>query len=137
MPKKEKIGVSLSVETIILADETYGRFGFSSRSELIDAAINKYVMLQALGKYPDELEGIYNSIEARGIKEMEDRMASMLYKVAVEIAQVNLLLTEDMELNDRMVGRLRRDAVRLVKVTGGVVSLKQATNNGSKWLIQK
>jgi metal-responsive CopG/Arc/MetJ family transcriptional regulator len=37
----EKITVSLPRETLRLADEQYAAFGFSNRSEFIDAAIRE------------------------------------------------------------------------------------------------
>ena len=58
--KKEKIGVSLPVATVKLADENLSQLGFLSRSELIDAAVNEYVTLHTLSKFPDELAEIYN-----------------------------------------------------------------------------
>ena len=124
--KKEKIGVSLSVETVRLLNENLSRLGFSSRSELVESAVNEYISLHILKQFPDKLAEIYDTIEARGIKNMEDRMASMLYKIAVEVAQMNLILSDDMELTDTNFYNLRRDAVKMVNHTGGIVTLKKA-----------
>jgi metal-responsive CopG/Arc/MetJ family transcriptional regulator len=129
--KKDKIGISLPVETVRLADESLPMLGFSSRSELADAAINEYVTLHTLNKFPDEMAEIYDVIEARGLKDMEERMAGMLYKVAVEIAQVNIILSNDMDLTKRQLKDLRKEAVGMVNHTCGIVSLKKADANSN------
>lgn len=43
MSKTEKITVSLSGDTLKLADEQYKSLGFANRSELIEAAIRGYL----------------------------------------------------------------------------------------------
>jgi len=127
--RKEKFGVSLPAETVKLMDENLLRLGLSSRAKLVDAAVNEYISLHILKQFPDELSEIYGAIEARGIKAMEDRMAGLLYKIAIEIAQMNLLLYDEMGLNDDDFYNLRRDAAKMVNHNGGIVHLKTIAKN--------
>ena len=88
--KTEKITVSLSPEVIHLADQNWEKFGFKNRSELIDAAIREYISRDLLKEFTGELSQFYQKIERSEIKHLEEHLAKLSYKIAVEIAQMHL-----------------------------------------------
>ena len=88
--KTEKITVSLSPEVIRLADQNWEKFGFKNRSELIDAAIREYISRDLLKEFTGELSQFYQKIERSEIKHLEEHLAKLSYKIAVEIAQMHL-----------------------------------------------
>ncbi len=121
----EKITVSLPSDTIHMTDNNRARFGFSSRSELVDTALREYIG-QRLIKESGQQD---SQIERGDIKNLEDHLARLSYKIAVEIAQMNLLLASAFVLDEDTVHSLRGKAVRLLKKTRGFVPLSVANKN--------
>jgi len=122
----EKITVSLPGETLRLADEGRKRFGFTNRSEFINAAIREYVSRDMLRQFSGELAEVYGKIERTEIKNLEEHLSKLSYKIAVELAQVNLLLASLLEIPFPDTQKLRGKAVNLVNQSRGYVSLKGA-----------
>ena len=127
--KKDKISVSLSDEVIRLEEQNREQLGFSSRSEFIEAAIKEYIARDTLGHFQKEITRIYKDLEHGEIKEMEDRLAMLSYKIAVEMAQVNLTLIYLSEFSDQDIYKLRERAVKLVNQSKGFVNLPTAKKN--------
>jgi Arc/MetJ-type ribon-helix-helix transcriptional regulator len=127
--RKEKISVSLSEEVIRLEEENRARLGFSSRSEFIEAAVKEYIARDTLNHFSQEVARIHNELEHHEVKEMEERLAMLSYKIAVEMAQLNLTITFLSDFTDRDVHKLRERAVRLVNLSKGFVSLPMARKN--------
>lgn len=88
----EKITVSLPKDTLRLADEKHKAFGFENRSEFINAAIREYVSRDILRQFSGELAELYGKIERSEIKNLEEHLSKLAYKIAVEMSQINLTL---------------------------------------------
>lgn len=58
-------------------------------------------------------------------------MAKLMYKIAIELAQSNLLMNKVIGLTEDDVRKLRGHANRLVKQSHGFISLNKA--NDSAW----
>lgn len=125
----EKITVSLPGETLRLADEKYAAFGFGNRSEFIDAAIREYVSRDMLKKFSGELAEVYGKLERTEIKNLEEHLSKLSYKIAVELAQVNLLMASLLDVPYADTQKLRGKAVKLVNQSRGYVPLKDALRN--------
>jgi len=125
----EKITVSLPVDTLQIADEKYKTFGFENRSEFINAAIHEYVSRDILRKFSGELAKVYGKIERSEIRNLEEHLSKLSYKIAVELAQINLLLASLIEVPYTDTQKLRGKAVRLVSQSRGYVPLKEALKN--------
>lgn len=93
----EKITVSLPAETLRIADENHRRFGFENRSEFINAAIREYVNRDLLREFGSEIAEVYSKIQHSEIRNLEEHLSKLSYKIAVEIAQMNLFLASIME----------------------------------------
>ena len=124
--KTEKITVSLSPEVIRLADQNWEKFGFKNRSELIDAAIREYISRDLLKEFTGELSQFYQKIERSEIKHLEEHLATLSYKIAVEIAQTHLLMPSITDLSKQDTRDLRAKAVALVNESKGYISLDTA-----------
>lgn len=124
--KSEKITVSLPAETIQLADEKYAQFGFDNRSEFINAAIREYISRDILRQFSGELAQLYSKIERSEIKQMEQHISKLFYKIAVEQAQLYLLLASAVELPAVTDRSLRGKAVRMVNEMKGFVPVSKA-----------
>ena len=125
----EKITVSLHADTLRLADEKYKTLGFESRSDFINAAIREYISRDILRQFSGELAEIYGKIERSEIRNLEEHLSKLSYKIAVELAQINLLLASLIEVPYADTQKLRGKAVHLVNKSRGYVPLKDALNN--------
>ena len=125
----EKITVSLSTDTLRMANSKYKEFGFENRSAFIDAAIREYVSRDLLRQFSGELAELYRKIGRGEIKNLEDHLAKLSYKIAVELAQLNLLLASALELPYIDTQKLRGKAVQLVNQSKGYVPLKDVILN--------
>ncbi|ACV64022.1 hypothetical protein Dtox_3288 [Desulfofarcimen acetoxidans DSM 771] len=82
----EKITVSLRTETLRMADENHERFGFENRSDFINAAIHEYVSRDMLREFGSEIAEVYSKIQHSEIRNLEEHLAKLSYKIAVEMA---------------------------------------------------
>lgn len=126
MPKTEKITVSLPGDTLKLTDEKYASFGFANRSELINAALREYFTRDMLRQFTGELASVYQQIERSEIKELEQHLSKLSYKIAVELAQIHMLLATGMDIPYDVDRSLRGKAVKLVNRHKGFVPLSKA-----------
>lgn len=132
MSKTEKITVSLPSDTIKLADEKYDRLGFVSRSELINAAIREYLSRDLMRQFTGELAEMYQKIERSEIKELEQHLSKLSYKIAVELAQIYMLLATAMELPYDIDRSLRGKAVKQVNNLKGFVPISKAVKEAEE-----
>ncbi len=132
MSKTEKITVSLPGDTIRLADEKYAGFGFASRSELINAAIREYLTRDLMRQFTGELTKMYQQIERSEIKELEQHLSKLSYKIAVELAQIYMLLATGMEIPYDTDRSLRGKAVKQVNQLKGFVPISKAVKEAEE-----
>ncbi len=132
MSKTEKITVSLSGDTLKLADEHYKGLGFANRSELIEAAIREYLSRDLMRQFTGELTEIYTKIERSEIKELEQHLSKLSYKIAVELAQIYMLLATGMKIPYDTDRSLRGKAVKLVNRHKGFVPLSKAVKEAEE-----
>ncbi|NLO38879.1 MAG: hypothetical protein GX115_05345 [Ruminiclostridium sp.] len=125
----EKITVSLPTETLRLADENHRHFGFENRSEFINAAIREYISRDMLRQFGSEIAEVYSKIQHSEIRNLEEHLSKLSYKIAVEIAQMNLFLASIMEVPYLDTQKLRGKAVQMVNNSRGYVPLREAIKN--------
>lgn len=119
---KVKMGLSLSQDLLALMNENCKKLGFSGRSELVETAVYEYISKSIIKRLSDTAATVYEQIDTRAMASLEDRMAKLLYKNAIELAQINLLLCRAYELDERDVHTLRREACALIQQSHGRVS---------------
>ncbi len=125
----EKITVSLPCDTLTLVDENLKRFGYDNRSSFINTAIREYINRDILRQFSGELAEVYGKIERTEIKNLEEHLSKLTYKIAVEIAQTNLLLASLLDIPYADTQKLRGKAVHLVNQTRGFVPLRDASHH--------
>lgn len=133
MSKIEKITVSLSGDTLKLADEQYKGLGFANRSELIEAAIREYISRDLMRQFTGELAEIYTKIERSEIKELEQHISKLSYKIAVELAQIYMLLATAVEIPYDIDRSLRGKAVKQVNRLKGFVPISKAVKDAEEF----
>jgi metal-responsive CopG/Arc/MetJ family transcriptional regulator len=120
--------VSIPSETLRLADDNYKRFGFENRSEFINAAIREYISRDILRQFSGELAEVYGKIERSEIRNLEEHISKLSYKIAVELAQMNLLMASLLEVSYSDTQKLRGKAVRF-QPEQSYVPLREAIKN--------
>lgn len=128
---KEKIGISLSRDVLKLEEESRRRLGFSSRSEFIEAAIREYIGRDIFRQYAEDMTRIYQSIERTEIKNLEERLSKLSYKIAVELGQLNLMFAEFGDYSYCEAQSLRGKAVGMVNQSKGFVTLPMAAKENT------
>lgn len=131
--KKTKIGLSMSNELLRLEEEHRSALGFSSRSELFEVAVYDYISRKSVARFADTAAAVYEHIDGQAIASLETRMSKLMFKIAIELAQNNLLMGKAFNLDKSDLYDLRKYAYRLVKESHGMVSISKAVEH-SKYL---
>lgn len=125
MSDREKLAVRLEPELRERLERCYTMDGSRSRREYIENAIRFYTDYQevqgAQSLLPKE---IATALDGR-LGMLEDRMARLLFKHAVEMDMVGGILSNAFEIDEESLRRLRAESVKNVKQTNGRISLEQ------------
>ena len=126
MGKKTDIRFPLRLDELTRwkIESWYQRDDCGSRNEFVVKAVNFYA---------DYLAGLENSILPAAIQSaidgrlglFEDRMAKLLYKVAVEMDMGMNAVLDCVQVDDDYLRRRRADSVRSVKATNGLLTFEQ------------
>ena len=128
MSKKEKFPLYLTQEMKAELERNYKSDGSSSMTGFIENAIAFYLAYQktqnAGALLPD---AVRSCIDGR-LDVFENRIAAILYKLAVEMDMMMNILAAGMELTDEDLRELRGRCVREVKETRGRISFEDAVD---------
>jgi hypothetical protein len=111
----------MSGETQAKLNRHYKDNGSTSKTAFIENAINFYVGYLNANNTGEFLPDAFN----RRIQDGENRIASLLFKFAVEHDMMMRLAAEGFDLDEEHLRRLRGRSVRRVKETRGKLSLEQ------------
>ncbi len=124
--KKERIPVWLYPSTLEAIDQTMAADNCKSRSEFLENAAQFYAGYisgeEAVSYLPAALVAALRGT----VQGSEDRIARLLFKLAVELDMMMNVMAVAMEVDKDELERLRADCVRNVKRTSGTVSFKDA-----------
>ena len=123
---KSRIPVWLYPSTLELLDRAMMQDNCKSRSELIEKAVRFYAGYIAAQDGSQFLSHTLTSV-LRGITDdSENRIARLLFKLAVEVSIMTHVLASGLEITDAELSRLRARCVSEVKQTGGSVTFDNA-----------
>ena len=134
--QKIKTGFSLTKDCIELLENNKGIDGSRSKNELVKNSIRFYIAYHTATRDVDFLSEKLAAASADAIKETENRMARIAYKIAVECAIINLLMIDWLQLDDEQVRGYRGKAVKILKETHGFLSLEQAKKFRAQEVLQ-
>jgi len=126
---KQKYAFWLRPETAQLADEMYRRDNCGSRSEYMEKAIRFYT---GYISEKDSSQFLSHTLAAtlRGtLDDSENRIARLLFKLAVEVCMMTHVLASGLEIGDDEMNRLRARCVAEVKRTKGRIGFEDAVNS--------
>lgn len=123
---KVKFALRMSPETQQLVKEMCPRDNCQTQNEFIEKAIRFYAGYisgqEATAYLPTALVATLRG----AIQGSENRVARLLFKLAVELDMMMNVMAVAMEVDKDELERLRADCVRNVKRTSGAVSFKDA-----------
>ena len=124
--KKERIPVWLYPSTLEAIDRTMATDNCKSRSEFLENAAQFYAGYISSEDAVSYLPAALVAALRGTVQGSEDRIARLLFKLAVELDMMMNVMAVAMEVDKDELERLRADCVRNVKRTSGAVSFKDA-----------
>lgn len=125
MSKKEKFALYLTPEKKAVLERRYREDGSRSLTAFIERAVDFYLDYLSANNAGLFLPTALKSYVDGRLGQMEERMASLLYKQAVEQDMVAGILTDAYQFSKEDLRRRRVESIQSVKKTNGRVSLEQ------------
>ena len=127
LPKdKRKFALWAKEETYERVEKVYKEDGSKTKSEFIEKAINFYCGYLTAEDYRDYLPSVMTSTIKATLDGFEDRIASLLFKLAVETAMMLHVTASNNEIDEEILSELRGLCVNEVKRLHGRISLEDA-----------
>lgn len=123
---KQKFALWVSPDTMNRVEDIYKKDACRSRSEFIEKAINFYCGFLSAKDYGDYIPEVFITTMQASMDSMENRMANLLFKNAVEISILSHLMAAQTNVDQNTVDSLRQMCVRDVKRTQGAIRLEDA-----------
>lgn len=123
---KEKFALWVYPETLRKIEALYCQDNCRSKSEFIEKAILFYCGYLASEEYKQYLPNVLVSTMQGSLDSFEDRMATLLFKIAVELCMMLHVTAAANEIDTDTLSRLRGLCVEEVKRLRGSVRLDDA-----------
>ena len=124
--RKKKFALWIYPETMEKIEREYKGDNCRSKSEFIEKAILFYTGFLAAKDYRNYLPNVVVSTMKGSLDSLENRMASLLFKLAVEIDMLLHVTAATEDIDEESLSRLRGMCVREVKGLHGKVTLEDA-----------
>ena len=137
MSKKEKFPLYLSPEKKAILERRYQEDGSRSITAFIERAVDFYLDYLSANNAGLFLPTSIKSYVDGRLGQLENRMASLLYKQAVEQDMVAGILADAYQFNEDDLQRRRTESINNVTKTNGRISLDQRVREvweeGDEW----
>ena len=137
MSKKEKFALYLSPEKKALLERRYQEDGSRSLTGFIERAIDFYLDYLSAGDTGLFLPASIKSCLDGRLDQLEDRLAALSFRLAVETDMMAGILADACRLSQEELRRRRAESVRNVKATNGRIFLKERSQEmwkeGDEW----
>ena len=127
-PQKQRMGIYLTHETLEKVEKLYKEDSCISRSDFIEKAIIFYCSYITAENYQEYFPKVVLSTFQATLDSFENRMARLLFKIAVEISVNNRITAATVDVTELNLQRLRARCVDDVKRINGSVSFPQAVD---------
>ena len=107
MADKNKFALWAYPETLERVEKLYREDGCKSRSEFIEKAINFYCGYLTAENYREYFPSVIVSTVKGSLDSFENRMASLLFKTAVELSMMLHMTAANYDIDEEMLSRLR------------------------------
>ena len=124
--EKIKFALRIAPETQRLVKELCERDNCQSQNEFIEKAIRFYAGYVSGQEATAYLPPALVTAMRGTVQDSENRIARLLFKLAVEVNMMMNVLAAGMEISDEDLKTLRARSIREVKQTNGRISFKDA-----------
>ena len=127
----EKAKYTLYIDPAVLKrlDDLYKQDGCKSKSEFIEKAVSFYCGYLTAENYRDYLPKVILSTVQGTLDSFENRMATLIFKMAVELSVLNRVTAATVDVEELNLTRLRGRCVEDVKRINGCISFAQAVKD--------
>lgn len=122
--KENRLNFRMTDETAAKIEWWYKQDNCRSKNEFIENAVNFYTDMLSAGDNSMLPMAIQSAIDGR-LKLFEDRMASLLYKQAVEIDMAMSIVLQSLNVSEEVLRQERAKSIAAVKRTNGRLRLEQ------------
>ena len=122
-------GVSLEDYKWELYSEKAKKHGFKTRNDFIRAGVEFYLQWLERGDSETFLTPALEQVITAKLRDSENRMSRMLFKIAVEQNFLAHILASTTELQDYQIRKLYQDAIDEVRETNGSICVQDAFKN--------
>ena len=131
MPSK---GVRMPAEMWAKCDEMVEKLGLESRNEFVRDAVKFYTDWLERTDSQKFLTPALESVISAKVRDSENRIARMLYKMAVEQNAMTHVLATEYRWTGEQLNYLYEIAEQEVQGFNGTIDLKDFEEEGSQWL---
>ena len=125
MSKNEnRLNFRMTDETATKIERWYQEDNCRSKNEFIEKAVNCYADMLAAGESTTLPRAVQSAIDSR-LKLFEDRIASLLYKQAVEMDMAISILLQSVNVDESVLRQERAKSVAAVRHTNGRLRMEQ------------
>ena len=122
--KENRLNFRMTDDTAAKIERWYKQDNCRSKNEFIEKAVNCYTDMLAAGESTTLPRAVQSAIDNR-LKLFEDRMASLLYKQAVEMDMMTSLVLQSLNVSEEVLRQERAKSIAAVKKTNGQLRLEQ------------
>lgn len=124
--KNNRITVRLSDEILRKCESAMLLSGCGVRNDFITQAIDFYAGYISMQKNVDFLAKVILEAVSGTVKVSENRIARLLFKIAVEMAKLEQMLATINDMDEETLRRLHIRCVNDVKKINGIISMEDA-----------
>lgn len=123
---KTKFSIRVDTELLELADEYIADSTVQNRTELIEDALRFYLGFLTAQKAEDYLLQSLSSVMIGTVRDSENRIARMDFKIAVELSKLSQVIAYTHDVDEEALQKLHLKCVEEVKRINGAVDFENA-----------
>lgn len=123
---KEKMAVYFQPETIKKIEQEYKEDNCASKTEFIEKAVTFYIGYLRQQEEVDYLSPLITETVKAQIKGTEQRLARLLFKVAVELGKMSHMTAAINDVDDETLQSLHAMCVNEVRKINGIIDYEDA-----------
>ena len=124
--KKNKITIRISDETLRKCNEGMSITDCGVRNDFIERSIGFYSGYVSAQTHTDFLASVILESMSGSVKTSENRIARLLFKIAVEMAKLEQMLASINDMDEETMRRLHIRCVNEVKKINGIIKMEDA-----------
>lgn len=123
---KTKFSIRVDTELLELADSYIADSTVQNRTELIEDALRFYLGFLTAQKAEDYLLQSLSSVMTGTVRDSENRIARMDFKIAVELSKLSQVIAYTHDVDEEALQRLHLKCVEEVRRINGAVDFESA-----------